>query len=270
MTPTTSIATIGIYVGTLFYSTIQNNQDIENKVSNCGGSTLPEGYMPDCITDRFPAASVLNPIREIHCVRADGIRFPIQSQAVLNDRYIFTLGKDKNARVSTELIKALAHNDHLDHVQVDFTEFSDSHLKTLSASEYILQLGICGTKCTDAGMKHLRKYRHLESVYLCELPIRDTGAAEIAKCKSLKYVNIYETSIGPKGLEKLFELPNLETLVVSDDPRLKKALSELKKKRAKVKVVEFKSETDAEGNKRVAESPLSVFRNQSRSGRGRD
>ena len=38
MTPTTSIAAIGIYVGTLFYSTIQNNQDIEDKVSECGGT----------------------------------------------------------------------------------------------------------------------------------------------------------------------------------------------------------------------------------------
>ncbi len=100
-------------------------------------------------------------------------------------------------------------------------------------------------------MKHLRKYRHLESVYLCELPIRDAGAAEIAKCKTLKYVNIYETSIGPKGLEKLFELPKLETLVVSDNAPFKEALSWLKKKRPKVKVVEFKTQYDAEGNKRV-------------------
>ena len=136
---------------------------------------------------------------------------------------------------------------------MDFTEFNDSHLETLSASDYILQLGIAGTKCTDAGMKQLRKYRHLESVYLCELPIRDAGAAEIAKCKSLKYVNIYETSIGPKGLEKLFELPKLETLVVSDKALFKPALARLKQKRPKVKVIEFNTEHDAEGNKRVTE-----------------
>ena len=157
------------------------------------------------------------------------------------------------AGFSTELMKVLAQNDHLDHVHVDFTEFNDSHLKTLSASDYILQLGISGTKCTDAGMKDLRKYRHLESVYLCDLRLHDAGAAEIAKCKSLKYVNIHETLIGPKGLEKLFELPNLETLVVSDNPRFKPVLAKLKQKRPKVKVIEFKTEHDAEGNKCVTE-----------------
>ncbi len=156
-----------------------------------------------------------------------------------------------SARISTELVQVLAKNDHLDYVHLDFTEFNDSHLQMLSASDNITLLGICGTKCTDDGMKHLRKYRHLESVYLCELPIRDAGAAEIAKCKTLKYVNIYETSIGPKGLEKLFELPKLETLVVSDNAPFKEELSWLKKKRPKVKVVEFKTQYDAEGNKRV-------------------
>lgn len=253
MTPATSMTTVTVCVGVLFYSTIQNNKDVEREVYECGGSTLPEGYMPDWITSRFPAAWIMNPIREIHCVNSERIRFPLQSQAILHDRYIFTLRKDKDARVSKDLINVLAENGHLDRVHLDFTEFDDSHLKTLSASGNILQLGICGTKCTDAGMPHLQKYQSLESLYVGVLPITDVGAAQIAKCRTLKYVNIYDTAIGPKGFETLFELPNLETLVVSDKKEFKAALAKLKQKRPKVKVVEIEPATDEEGNPRKSE-----------------
>jgi hypothetical protein len=102
-------------------------------------------------------------------------------------------------------------------------------------------------------MKHLRKYQHLESLYVCVLPIRDSGASEIAKCRTLKYVNIYDTSVTPAGLEKLFELPNLETLVVTDKKVYKATIAKWKQKRPKMKVVEFEPATDGEGNSRVEE-----------------
>ena len=97
MTSKTSIATIGIYLGALFCFTIQNNQDIEDKVYECGGTTISELIMPARIVSRVPAARLLNPIREIHCINSDAIRFPMQSKVVLHDRDIITFRKEKNA-----------------------------------------------------------------------------------------------------------------------------------------------------------------------------
>lgn len=255
-------AAVSICFGSLLYHTIQNNKDIEREIYECGGSTLPEGIMPDWITSRFPAAWIVNPLREIHCVKSKGIRFPIQSQAILHDRYLFTLRNDNEVRVSQNLIKALAKNDHIDRVHLDFTEFNDSQLEVLSASDNIMQLGICGTKCTDAGMKHLRRFQLLESIYLCDLRITDVGAAQIAKCRTLKYVNIYDTSITPAGLEKLFELPNVETLVVMDKKEFKAMLAKWKQKRPKVKVVEIEPANDEEGNPRAKEGLINPRRNR--------
>lgn len=257
MTPAQSIAIVTVCVGALFYSTIQNNSDIEREVFACGGSTLPEGFMPGWLTSRFPATWTLNPIREIHCANSKGIRFPIQSQAVLNDRWIHHC----NAHVSENLIKVLAKNDQLDYVHLDFTELNDTQLETLSESDNITLLGICGTRCTDAGMKQLQKYERLESLYVCELPITDVGAAQIAKCRTLKYLNIYQASITPVGLEKLFRLPNLETLVVTDAKEYKATLAKWKKKLPKLKVVEIESATDEEGNPRVKDEEANPPRN---------
>jgi hypothetical protein len=244
-----SIINIYICVASSFSSTIQSNEATKHLVLKHGGFFVVESITPCWISQRFTRVSNIEVVREVHCANCEGIRFPTQSQAILHNRWIIS----EKASFYEALIKVLAKNDSLDYVNLDFTEFDDSHLEILSASDNITQFGISGTKCTDAGMKHLRKYKHLQSLYICELRITDVGAAHIAKCRTLKYLNIYDTSITPAGLDKLFKLLNLETLVVTDKKEYKATLAKWKQKRPKVKVVEIEPANDEEGNPRAKE-----------------
>lgn len=244
-----------VCVGSLMFATVQNTIETDRVVRKHGGETLCVGLVPDEIWKQFPAAWHLNPICEVHCIPDDRIDFPIESQAILHDRYIFNLRKNKsNDKTSDALIDVLSRNEHLDYVHLDFTDFNDKQLKTLSKSQNITLLGISGTKCTDAGMKHLSQYKNLDHLYVCKLPLTDGGASQIAKCQSLKYVNVYDTRVTEKGLRTLFQLPKLEMLVVSKEERFETVLAALKKQRPKVKIVEIPRAYDENGN-RMKESP---------------
>lgn len=77
-----------------------------------------------------------------------------------------------------------------------------------------------GTRCTEAGFKALAELPHLRRLVLNKSGVTDKELEVIVGCKALRVLIIPASGVTDAGLNHLSRVPRLDTLDVSENPRV--------------------------------------------------
>lgn len=115
-------------------------------------------------------------------------------------------------------------------VSVKFLAAGDAALVALAKTKEVGEIQIVdGTACTARGFAALRALPNLRRMKLNRSGVTDKELAEIVTLKELRVLVIPEAQITDKGAAELEKLTRLETLDLSDNPRLTdKAMAHVK------------------------------------------
>jgi Leucine-rich repeat (LRR) protein len=106
-------------------------------------------------------------------------------------------------------------------VWVKFPAAADATLVALAKHPQVGAIQVTdGTACTTRGFAALKGLPHLRKLVLNKSGVSDQELAEVVKCGQLRVLVIPEASVTDAGLAGLAGLPRLESLDLSDNPRL--------------------------------------------------
>ena len=115
-------------------------------------------------------------------------------------------------------------------VSVKFTAAGDAALVALAKHKEVGEIQVVdATACTARGFAVLKALPNLRRLKLNRSGVSDKELAEIATLKELRVLVIPESQVTDKGAAELEKLTRLETLDLSDNPRLTdKAMAHVK------------------------------------------
>ena len=106
-------------------------------------------------------------------------------------------------------------------VSVRFAAAGDAALTTLAKHKEVGALQVLdATACTAKGFAALKALPHLRKLVLNRSGVTDKELVEIAGCKELRVLVIPESQVTDAGLAAVEKLTRLDTLDVSENPRL--------------------------------------------------
>ncbi|MDA0834349.1 MAG: hypothetical protein O2955_16400 [Planctomycetota bacterium] len=87
-------------------------------------------------------------------------------------------------------------------VDLNQTEVTDNHLKSLEGLTTVTYLGLHSTYVTDVGLDFIKDFKNLQEIELSYTPITDEALRKLAELPALKKVFIYDTAISDAGFEE--------------------------------------------------------------------
>lgn len=109
-------------------------------------------------------------------------------------------------------------------------------LERVSEMPRLAQLTVHGDSLDDESLLPISRSKTIQALSIgTNRNITDAGMKHIAKMKQLKYLDLYGTSVTPKAISILKQLPNLQTLIVSESMGSREHFSGVKKELKTVK-----------------------------------
>lgn len=129
-------------------------------------------------------------------------------------------------------LAALSALSDLELLYITDTPIGPSELAHLQPLHKLKLLHLDGTRVADADIVHLQRLPSLHELSLANTPISDAGVAHLADMPQLEQLCLNGTRVTTEGLSALKGLPRLEFLNVRNTPAAKGDLSEWRRARS--------------------------------------
>lgn len=111
------------------------------------------------------------------------------------------------------LLQALAQTDHVENLDLSYTQVKDSDLAYLGKLTRLRKLHLSGCQITDAGVALLAEHCwRLTGLSLDNTPITDRALKELAKLRFLETIDLHHTNITDEGILALRGLKKLSSV----------------------------------------------------------